>query len=52
MKKTLYIIMVALAALSLSSCKKFLDVQPEGSKVMTASQMLCGRKIEVGKKVN
>ena len=41
--------------LIIACCDKsveLLDVQPEGSKVMTASQMLCGRKIEVGKKVN
>ena len=31
---------------------ELLTVQPEGSKTMTASQMLCGKKIPLGTKVN
>ena len=31
---------------------ELLTVQPEGSKAMTASQMLCGKKIPLGTKVN
>ena len=35
-----------------NSALELITVQPEGSKVMLASQMLCGTKIPLGTKIN